>query len=97
MEQFIKVNFEVRCDWEGFPPDYRVYVNDEMFAERTFKWRNDTFIKEVLQIEAVPGIYTIRVDQLSPFTGTFDISAPTVLIGNAEVLDNNRFEIYESK
>ena len=59
---FIKVLFDVHCDWQGRAPDYRVYVNDELFAERTYAFSDDMYLEEMLQIEAPEGNYKIRCE-----------------------------------
>lgn len=91
--KFVKIKFDVRCDWNGFWPDYRIYVNDEMFTERTFKWDNNTFITETVQVQACPGIYNIRLEAIAPETGTFTTTPISVHHGDATILDINRFEI----
>ena len=58
---FVKAHFDLHCDWEGLPPSYRVYVNDELFAERTYIW-TDQYLNEMLQISAPPGRYQVRVE-----------------------------------
>ena len=50
---FVKAKFDIDCDWEGLAPVYRIYVNDELFAERTYTWV-DQYLTEILQIEAPP-------------------------------------------
>lgn len=62
---FVKVLCDVYCDWQGPDPVYRIYVNDEMFTERTFSWP-DCFLEEMIQIEAEPGNYDIRYEVVSP-------------------------------
>ena len=34
-KQFVRVLANVNCEWEGLNPVYRVYVNDELFAEHS--------------------------------------------------------------
>ena len=62
---FVKAHFDLYCDWEGLPPSYRVYVNDELFAERTYIW-TDQYLNEMLQISAPPGRYQVRVELIKP-------------------------------
>lgn len=62
---FIRLLFDVHCDWEGRAPDYRVYVNDELFTERTYNF-TDAYLEEMLQIEAPPGEYQIRCELVPP-------------------------------
>ena len=61
MKQFIRVLCDVDCSWTETPPVYRVYVDDELFAERTWRWR-DQYLEEMIQIEAVPGEYVISYE-----------------------------------
>jgi len=96
MEKFVNVRFDVNCEWEGFPPQYRIYVNDELFTERTFKWRiNDYYIEELLQIYAAPGIYEFRLEEIEPLSGEFTISNPYIEEGEAVIIDETKFEILE--
>jgi len=92
-KRFVKIRFDVHCTWRGFPPQYRVFVNDELFAERSFIWDEYHFIKEMLQVEAVPGTYTFRIEELEPKTGNFTLTNPVVELGRARIVDNNTFEI----
>ena len=61
MKQFIRVLCDVDCSWTETPPVYRVYVDDELFAERTWRWR-DEYLEEMIQIEAEPGEYVISYE-----------------------------------
>ena len=58
-KQFIRLLCDINCEWESFQPIYRTYVNNELFAERQWRW-TDSYLQELLQIEAEPGEYTIR-------------------------------------
>ena len=52
-KQFVRLLSDIYCDWEGLPPIYRVFVNDELFAERTWIWQDSSiYLEELLQIEA---------------------------------------------
>ena len=59
--EFITVLSDVYCKCGDTPARYRAYVNDELFAERTWVWSN-MYLEEMLQINAVPGRYTIRYE-----------------------------------
>jgi len=95
MEKFVTVKFDVKCKWQGFYPEYRIYVNDELFTERTFKYHDGFYINEMLQIKAKPGVYQIYFEQLAPAPGKFTIGSPYIEQGDAIVLDDTRFEILE--
>ena len=59
--EFITVLCDVYCQCGDTETRYRVYVNNELFAERTWIWR-DVYLEEMLQINAAPGDYTIRYE-----------------------------------
>lgn len=77
---FVKAWFDLDCEWEGLPPTYRVYVNDELFAERTWIW-TDHYLSEMLQILAEPGRYEVRVEHAGPDLARFIVSNQRVEIG----------------
>jgi hypothetical protein len=84
--QSVQFEYEVHCDWAGTPPVYRLYVNDELFSERTYIWP-DKYLEEVVSIEAPPGDYVVR------HNGTLTAKNPKVTIGTAEFVDNNTLRI----
>lgn len=79
---FVKVLFDLDCDWEGLPPVYRIFVNDELFAERTWIWTNH-YLQEMLQINAAPGQYKIRVVPVGPNLAQFRPSNWRIEVGPA--------------
>lgn len=58
--QFVLALFDLTCTWKKISPVYRVYVNDELFSERRWRWR-DHHLTEILQIAAPPGQYTVKI------------------------------------
>lgn len=55
----VKILCDLHCKWEGEPPRYRLFVNDELFTERTWIW-NEFYLEEAVPIEAPPGRYQVR-------------------------------------
>jgi hypothetical protein len=86
-KQFIQVIADVDCEWEGLNPIYRAYVNDELFAERTWRW-TDSYLEEMLQIEAEPGEYTIRFELVPPHLAQLSVTNMRVILGPATVENN---------
>lgn len=82
----------VNCTWEGLAPIYRLYVNDELFAERTWIW-NHNKLEENLQVESEPGDYTLRYELVAPHLAELNIEKLVVGYGPAEVVDNTKFRI----
>ena len=67
--QFVKIIVDVYCKWSEQPPVYRAYVNNELFTERTWIWKNQ-YLEEEFQIRAAPGVYDIRYELVnSPGAG----------------------------
>ena len=90
--KFVKVLFDLECDWELIPPDYRLYVNDELFAERTYQWSKPDYLIEMLQVEGKPGTYSIELDAYNR-VGNFKISNTRIEYGPGLIVDNNTFKI----
>ena len=88
--QSVQFEYEVHCDWAGTPPVYRLYVNDELFTERTYIWINK-YLKESVSIEVPPGDYVVRYELHG--NGTLTAKNPKVTIGSAEFIDNNTVRI----
>jgi len=64
-KQFVSVLADVECEWEGLDPIYRMYVNDELFTERTWRW-TDAYLEELIQINGEPGEYHLRWELVPP-------------------------------
>jgi hypothetical protein len=91
-KQFVRVVNDVYCDWEGLAPTYRVYVNEELFAERTWIWTED-YLEENLQIHAEPGEYAIRYELVPPNLASLRVENMRVDAGTAIVENNNILRI----
>lgn len=92
-KKFVRVLADVYCDWEGLDPTYRVYVNDELFAERTWRWSNE-FLEEMLQIEARPGRYSLRWELVPPHLAQLTVKNIRVDYGSG-VIENDKLRILE--
>jgi len=87
MKQFVRVLCDVECKWTGKPPVYRAYIDDELFAERTWIWHNE-YLEEMFQIEAVPGDYAIRYELVSSPDAFLKVSNIRVEHGPGRIIDN---------
>ena len=91
-KQFVRVLADVDCEWQGLSPSYRVFVNDELFTERTWIW-TDTYLEEMLQIEAEPGQYQLRWELVPPNLAQITVQNVRVDFGPGEVFDNKTLRI----
>lgn len=85
---FIKVSFELDCIWEGLAPTYRIYVENELFAERTWNW-TDKKLVEILQIKAPEGNYQVSVVPVGPHLAQFTMSNHQIVVGENVRWKNN--------
>ena len=85
--QFVRLLVDVHCEWKDSAPIYRAYVNDELFAERTWIW-TDMYLEECFQIEAEPGDYRIRYELVEPHLAELNVTNFRVDHGPAAVENN---------
>ena len=90
--KFVRVLADIDCEWEGLNPIYRVYVNDELFAERTWLWP-DCYLEEMLQIEAEPGEYCLRWELVPPHLAKLIVKNVRVDYGDGNVSGNKLLRI----
>ncbi len=70
----IHMSADVYCHWSEVAPFYRIYVDNDMLTERTFKWPGyQNFIREHVICKLMPGVHTIRVENCSP-NGKFTLN-----------------------
>ena len=92
--QFVRILCDVHCDWEGLAPVYRVYVGDELFAER--QWiRPDCYLEELIQISAPPGKYQIHYELVPPHLAKILVTNMRVEYGSAHVIKNSILRIHD--
>lgn len=90
--KFVRVLADIHCDWEGLNPAYRVYVNEELFAERTWRWPN-AYLEEMLQIQAEPGQYQLRWELVPPHLAELQVRNIRVDFGPGNMVDEKTLRI----
>jgi hypothetical protein len=93
-KKFVRVLADVHCEWEGLNPIYRVYVNDELFTERTWRWTNSC-LEEMLQIEADPGSYNLRWELVPPHLANLQVRNVRVDFGPGNIKNNTLLRILD--
>ena len=71
--QSVVICADVSVDWQGDPPNYRVYVGDEMFTERTWIWQ-EQYLEEMLVVNAPPGKYNLCWELVPPAQGKIEVT-----------------------
>lgn len=90
--QSVQIQYDVFCDWQKSPPVYRLYVNNELFTERSFVW-SDRYLEEVIAIDAAPGDYEIQYELIG--NGTLTATNPQVNHGSAEFVNMTTLRIID--
>ena len=80
--QSVVVRADVTVAWQGDPPNYRVYVGNEMFTERTWIWQ-EQYLEEMLVVNAPPGKYNLRWELVPPAQGTIEVKNVRIEHGSA--------------
>ena len=68
----VNVGCDVTAKVYNQPFRYRVYVNDELFAERAWIWEG-IYLEEMLPISAPPGVYLIKFEVVDPDHGRIKV------------------------
>jgi hypothetical protein len=91
--EFVIATCDIHCKWTGPYPRYRCYVNNELFSERTWIW-HDVYLEESLQIQALPGKYSVRVELLDTEHATIKVRNLRVATGPALIGSDGQLYIY---
>jgi hypothetical protein len=92
--QFVRASFDVDCEWQGIPPVYRIYINEELMTERTWKW-TEHFLQEMLQLQLTPGDYNVRLEVLQPSLSKFTLTNHQITHGNAHWVQSDVLRVQE--
>ena len=71
--QSVVICADVSVDWQGDPPNYRIYIGNEMFTERTWIWQ-EQYLEEMLVVNAPPGKYNLRWELVPPAQGKIEVT-----------------------
>jgi len=85
-KHFVRVLADIDCEWEGLNPIYRVFVNDQLFVERTWVWTTD-YLEEMLQIEAEPGEYRLSWQLVPPHLAQLQVYNVRVDYGPGQIVN----------
>jgi len=92
-KKFVTVTLDIYCFWLNEAPSYRLYVNEELFADRTFRWKEDKYLQEVIPLHAEPGLYTIEIEHNDKHIVDFNANNLQIKKGNAVRISDREFEI----
>jgi len=90
---FVLAVFDLDCTWHSSPPTYRIYVNDELFTEREWRWPSNFYLEQLLQIQAPAGKYDVRVEPVYPSQAEFFIRNNRVDHGPAVWQEQNKLVV----
>lgn len=81
----VSVTCDVTAKVHAQPFRYRVYVNNELFTERTWIWKN-VHLEEMLPISAPAGVYAIRFETVDPENGRIKVRNHRINQGPARII-----------
>jgi len=90
--RFVHLESLIDCEWQETPPVYRLYVNDELFSERTWIWQ-DSILEENIIVSAMPGDFELRYELVEPSDAKLTVGKLRVNDGPAEIVDDTHFRI----
>jgi hypothetical protein len=89
----VLVTADVILEWQCKPIEYRVYVGDDLFLERTWIW-DGYYLEERLSINAPPGKYNLRWELVPPAQGTIEVKNIKIERGTAYAeIENSQLRI----
>ena len=72
-------------------PRYRLYINDELFSERCYRFESDMYLTEQLFVTKKEGTYRIRIESISDFT--YKLRNLRCKYGTAHVINDEVFKL----
>ena len=83
---FVRVECDVTAKVLAQPLRYRAYINNELFAERTWIWTG-SYLEENFQIQAAPGVYSIRFETVDADHGRVKVRNLRVVAGPGRIIE----------
>jgi len=91
--QDLRIEVDVYCNWQTEPQAYRLYIDNDLYTERTYIWRNPhQWVREILIAELTPGSHSIT---LQPVNNQFNgFTLVNFAVDNKfQMLENGKFTI----
>jgi hypothetical protein len=90
----VRILVDVDMEWSQESPRYRLFVEHEMFVERTWIWHN-CYLEEALTVVAAAGKYMIRGELVRPTTASLTLTNWRVDHGPGRITDSGELEIFD--
>ena len=90
----IIVQADLECDVLGPAPTYRAWLDQELFAERTWRFESHQGIEEIWQIRARPGRYRLRYELIG--SGRLTVRHWQVMQGSAGITEQGELVIHDA-
>ena len=90
----IIVQAHLQCEVTGPAPTYRAWLDQELFAERTWRFESDQDLEEIWQIRARPGRYKLRYELIG--LGKLWVREWQVVQGSAGITERGELVIHDA-
>jgi hypothetical protein len=92
----VRILVDVDCEHaDTEPPRYRLFVDHELFTERTWIWQ-ECYLEEALTVVAAPGQYQIRAELVSPSDACLALTNWRVDHGPGRITSEGLLEIFDA-
>ena len=91
--QDLRIEVDILCEWQTEPQAYRLYIDNDLYTERTYIWRNPhQWVREILVAELPPGKHTIQIQPVNSKFPGFRL-ANFALDNKFQTLENGTFTV----
>lgn len=60
----VKLTVDVICNWLGYEPTYRIYVDGDLITERTYTWGSEEYVREHIIVVLDSGSHNIKLEKV---------------------------------
>ena len=91
--QEIRIEVDVLCDWQSEPQAYRLYIDNDLYTERTYIWHNpNQWVREIMVAELESGQHTIKLLPVNSKFSGFRLSN-FAINNHFQILQNGAFTV----
>lgn len=85
---------DVLCDWLGYAPSYRLYLDEDLITERTYIWDNTSqYVREHISVILTPGRHNLTVAPVKSQTIASFNTVNFTVDGEPRSLSHGGFEV----
>lgn len=86
-----QLSIDILCDWVGYAPAYRLFIDGDLITERTYIWDNQSsFVREHVSVDLESGTHCIKLEPVVVLgmQAMFSIKQVTINNNPVALIDN---------